>query len=85
MTHAMTGTAQPAVEPVDRRPAYPLPAPAADHRFTYGLVLDITDVLTAHGYPPPAASDWADLMTAVSGFLYQPDQETPTRQETSTR
>jgi hypothetical protein len=79
MTDAMTGTTQPDDQPVDQRPAYPLPAPAADPRFTYGLVFDIADVLTAHGYPPPQDTDWADLMSAVSGFLYQPEQETPTR------
>jgi hypothetical protein len=81
----MTATAQPAIGPVDQRPAYPLPAPAADPRFTYGLILDIADVLTAHGYPPPESSNWADLMSAVFGFLYQPEQEPPTRQETPTR
>lgn len=70
----MTQTTQPADQPVDRRPAYPLPAPAADPRFTTGLVLDIADVLTAHGYPPPDGTDWAQLMTAMSGFLYQPDR-----------
>jgi hypothetical protein len=77
----MTATAPPATEPVDRRPAYPLPAPAADPRFTYGLVLDVADVLTAHGYPPPQSSDWAELMSAVFGFLYQPEQQTPIRQQ----
>jgi hypothetical protein len=75
----MTDPTGPTTPPAAERSAYPLPAPEADHRFTYGLVLDIAGVLTAHGYPPPAATDWADLMTAVSGFLYQPEQETPTR------
>jgi hypothetical protein len=80
----MTNTLQPATpsaggSPAAEQPVYPLPAPGSDPRFTYGLVLDIADVLTGHGYPPPAATDWADLMTAVSSFLYQPDQETSTR------
>lgn len=68
-------------QPADRRPVYPLPAPDADPRFTYGLIFDIADVLTSHGYPPPDGTDWADLMLALSRFLYQPepDQETPTR------
>lgn len=80
----MTNTLQPATpaacgSPAAGQPVYPLPAPEADARFTYGLVLDIAGVLTAHGYPLPAATDWADLMSAVSGFLYQPEQETSTR------
>jgi hypothetical protein len=75
----MTNTLQPATSavggsPAAGQPVYPLPAPEEDPRFTYGLVGDIADVLTGHGYPPPQATDWADLMTAVSGFLYQPDQ-----------
>jgi hypothetical protein len=39
--------------------AYPLPRPADDHdpRFTYRLVFDIADVLTAHGYPRPDHTD----------------------------
>jgi hypothetical protein len=54
--------------------AYPLPRPTCDDdpRFTYGLVLDIADVLTTHGYPRPADTDWADLMLALHRFLYQP-------------
>jgi hypothetical protein len=54
--------------------AYPLPRPACDDdpRFTYGLVLDIADVLTGHGYPRPVDTDWADLMLALFRFLYQP-------------
>lgn len=58
------------------RPVYPLPAPRTDPRFSYGLIFDIADVLTAHGYPPPDGTDWPHLMAAVSGFLYQPDPET---------
>lgn len=56
---------------------YPLPRPADDHdpRFTYGLVSDIADVLTAHGYPHPADTDWADLMLALLRFIYQPPQQ----------
>jgi hypothetical protein len=79
----MPETTAPPQPPPDRQPAYPLPAPEEDPRFTRGLVLDVADVLTRHGYPPPAGTDWAHLMTAVSAFLYQPDrqpeQETPTR------
>jgi len=37
-------------------PVYPIPRPASgnDPRFTLGLTLDITAVLSAHGYPPVA-------------------------------
>jgi hypothetical protein len=54
--------------------AYPLPRPACDDdpRFTSGLVFDIADVLTNHGHPHPADTDWADLMLALFRFLYQP-------------
>jgi hypothetical protein len=56
--------------------AYPLRRPAGDDpRFTYGLVFDIADVLCKHGYPRPAHTDWADLMLAVFGFLYQPNKQ----------
>jgi hypothetical protein len=58
------------------QPAYPLPAPAHDPRFTYGLVFDIADVLTRHGYPQPAGTDWAHLMLTLSRALYQ-QKETP--------
>ena len=53
------------------QPAYPLPVPADDPRFSYGLLFDIADVLTRHGFPHPAGADWADLMLALSRFLYQ--------------
>jgi hypothetical protein len=57
--------------------AYPLPRPADDHdpRFTYGLVFDIADVLSTHGYPRPDHTDWADLMLALFRFIYQPNQQ----------
>jgi hypothetical protein len=67
--------------PAHPRPVYPLPAPDDDPRFTYGLIFDVADVLTRHGYPPPDGTDWPDLMLALSGFLYQPepDPETSTQ------
>jgi hypothetical protein len=74
----MTDAAAPPA-PADPQPVYPLPAPEADPRFTYGLIFDVADVLTSHGYPPPDGTDWAHLMLALSRFLYQPDQETPLR------
>jgi hypothetical protein len=54
------------------QPAYPLPQPRADDpRFTYGLLFDIADVLQSNGFPRPAGTDWADLMSALTRFLYQ--------------
>jgi hypothetical protein len=55
--------------------AYPLPRPASgeDTRFTLGLALDVADVLTRHGYPPPAAgTDLIRLQQALFGAIYQP-------------
>jgi hypothetical protein len=59
------------------QPAYPLPRPAdADPRFTYGLLHDVAEALRRSGFPQPAGTDWAHLMTALGRFLYQ-QQETP--------
>lgn len=30
---------------------FPIPRPAEDPRFTFGLALDVAQVLAAHGYP----------------------------------
>jgi hypothetical protein len=57
-------------------PAYPLPAPEHDPRFSYGLLFDIAEVLQRNGFPRPAGTDWADLMAALGRFLYQ-QKETP--------
>jgi hypothetical protein len=58
-----------------QQPVYPLPAPASDDpRFTYGLLFDIANVLQRNGFPQPAGTDWADLMTALGRFLYQPKE-----------
>lgn len=53
-------------------PVYPLPVRDDDERFSFGLVIDVGDVLVAHGYPRPASSDWADLQQALYRFLYSP-------------
>jgi len=54
------------------QPAYPLRQPdSADPRFTHGLLFDIAEVLQHNGFPRPAGTDWADLMTALGRFLYQ--------------
>jgi hypothetical protein len=55
-----------------QRPVYPLPEPGSnDPRFTYGLLFDIAEVLQRNGFPQPAGTDWAHLMTALGRFLYQ--------------
>ncbi|WP_275293202.1 hypothetical protein [Amycolatopsis sp. La24] len=56
---------------------YPLEHPESsgnDARFTFGLVLDVAEVLTRHGYPPLADSglDHVDLQQALFRFLYGP-------------
>ncbi|MGW4520129.1 hypothetical protein [Amycolatopsis sp. NPDC004378] len=60
---------------MDRPPrAYPLPQPENDSRFTIGLVLDVADVLTRHGYPPLSGGgdDHVQLQQALFRFLYTP-------------
>jgi hypothetical protein len=55
-----------------QQPVYPLPEPSNnDPRFTYGLLFDIAEVLQRNGFPQPADTDWANLMTALGRFLYQ--------------
>jgi hypothetical protein len=57
------------------QPAYPIPRPATgqDARSTLGLTLDVADVLTRHGYPPPASgTDLLRLQQALFGAIYQP-------------
>ena len=50
---------------------YPLPRPAADDRFTYGLLADLADLLETHGYPrPTSGADLVALHMALFGFLY---------------
>jgi hypothetical protein len=56
---------------------YPLPRPTdTDPRLTYGLLFDIAEVLQRNGFPQPTGTDWAHLMTALGGFLYQ-QKDTP--------
>ena len=57
---------------------YPLPRPNADARFTFGLLIDIADQFTKHGYPRPVgAHDLVALQQALFGFLYAPDEQSP--------
>jgi hypothetical protein len=54
---------------------YLLPTVDDDARFTFGLVLDVADVLVAHRYPAPAAGlDWVELQQDLFQFLYRPRQ-----------
>jgi hypothetical protein len=60
-------------------PVYPLPAPADDPRFTFGLLADVAAVLAGHGYPPlRAGADLVRLQQALFTTIYQPThQENP--------
>lgn len=59
--------------------AYPVPSPApgeVDERFTFGLALDVSHVLEAHGYPRPATrADHVRLQSALFTLLHVPDRE----------
>jgi hypothetical protein len=56
-------------------PVYPLPAPAGtDPRFSYGLLHDIAEALQRNGFPRPEGADWANLITCLGTFLYQPKE-----------
>ena len=51
--------------------AYPLPAADGDPRFTFGLVIDVAEVLEQHGYPSPQSGrDLVELQQALYRFLY---------------
>jgi hypothetical protein len=62
--------------PASRRPAYPLRRPASDdQRFTVELVMDISDVLAAHGYPPIATgNDLLRWQNALFTIIYHPSR-----------
>ncbi|HEV2640770.1 MAG TPA: hypothetical protein VGX23_36955 [Actinocrinis sp.] len=49
---------------------YPLPAPDADDRFTFGLFLDVAKALESHGYPALTGPDLVDLGQALYRLLY---------------
>ena len=49
---------------------YPMPRPADDPRFTFGLVIDVSLALTERGYPQPTGKDLAELQQALFRFLY---------------
>lgn len=58
--------------------AYPIrPKPDDDLRFTYGLLIEVGEVLARHGYPPiTSGADLVALRQALYRFLYVPE-ETP--------
>lgn len=50
---------------------YPIPAPDDDGRFTFGLILEVADVLAAHGYPKvTSGDDFVELQQVLFRFLY---------------
>lgn len=50
---------------------YPLPRPIDDDRFTFGLAVDVAQVLVEHGYPPlHGGADLVELQQALFSFLY---------------
>lgn len=51
---------------------YPLPRPDADDpRFSFGLAYDVAGMMTEHGYPELTGQDFAELQSALYGFLYE--------------
>lgn len=64
-------TPRPAVGPA---PVYPLPDREDDPRFTFGLMVDVADVLAAHGYPrPTAGADLVRLQQIPFRYIYVTD------------
>ncbi|MEU3457104.1 hypothetical protein ABZ671_26395 [Micromonospora sp. NPDC006766] len=57
---------------------YPIPRPADDPRFTFGLALDVARVLAEHGYPPMTepydgcGPDLLALQDALFRLIYVP-------------
>jgi hypothetical protein len=57
-------------------PAYPLARPRHDARFSVGLALDISAVLTRHGYPPiTTGDDHLHWQQALHTAIYRPHRE----------
>lgn len=50
---------------------YPLPRPEVeDLRFTFGLIVDVAEVLEAAGYPKVTGTDLVGLRQALFTFMY---------------
>jgi hypothetical protein len=57
-----------------RERAYPLPRPVdGDPRFTFGLLVDVAEVLTRHGYPELQPADLVELQQCLFRLLYAGD------------
>jgi hypothetical protein len=71
-------------KPTER--TYPLPPPDSDSRFTIGLVLDVMDVLTDHGYPAADLSglDHLAMQQTLFRYLYRGPVDTATGIDTVT-
>jgi hypothetical protein len=55
---------------------YPItPRPDGDSRFTFGLTLDVAEVLQEHGYPQVLGNDVVELRQALYRFLYSDEKE----------
>ena len=52
---------------------YPIEVPQGetDDRFTFGLALDVIDVLKQHGYPDATGVDVVELQQVLWRFLYR--------------
>ncbi|NBE80361.1 hypothetical protein [Micromonospora rubida] len=59
---------------------FPIPRPAGDSRFTFGLALDVAQVLAAHGYPSMTepydgcGPDLLALQQALFSLIYGTDE-----------
>jgi hypothetical protein len=49
------------------------PVPADDHRFTFGLITDVAEVLARHGYPipEPGSYDTGAVHREIGASLFQ--------------
>ncbi|AYF26084.1 MULTISPECIES: hypothetical protein [Micromonospora] len=72
MQHATS----PPTGPVPR--AYPLPRPTSlaidGPILSFGLLVDIADAFTAHGFPRPQGRDFVALRECVAWFAYASDE-----------
>jgi hypothetical protein len=70
------------IPPAGAERAYPLPRPAEDARFTFGLLYDVAHVLVEHGYPQMTGRDLVELQQALFTLIYttpDPDPAPATR------
>jgi hypothetical protein len=63
--------------PAGAERAYPLPQPAEDARFTFGLLYDVAHVLIEHGYPQMTGRDLVELQQALFTLIYTTHDTTP--------